>query len=248
MGQINKINEKLSVIAYYLSKFEKEAIAELGYKNITRALDDISEQVGTGNQYLKRRRDEFDVLTNSHRKGQNKRLPNKGVLAFHNELKDIGFLEFTKTVKEIISGSKSEKHDLKNRIAREFSQQEIDDFINRKDCTSRTNKVLKEVAVRVFNPRIIDDLKELYDYKCQICGNNFGEIHDTQIVEAHHIIPYAISQNNDASNIIILCPNHHRIFHKASPAICIGKGEIQYKNGAVEKIALNLHLRTSEGL
>ena len=40
---------------------------------------------------------------------------------------------------------------------------------------------------------------------------------DADICEAHHIEHYAETQNNDANNIIIVCPNHHRMLHKLNP-------------------------------
>ena len=63
------VNRKISIIAYYLSKFDMDAVRALGYENYSRAFEGISSRFGKNNNYLKLRRDEFDVLTGSSRKG-----------------------------------------------------------------------------------------------------------------------------------------------------------------------------------
>ena len=60
----------LSIIAYYLSEFDMKAVNALGYANRSIAFKEISIAMGKPNNYLKRRRDEFDVITSSQRRGQ----------------------------------------------------------------------------------------------------------------------------------------------------------------------------------
>lgn len=42
------------------------------------------------------------------------------------------------------------------------------------------------------------------DYKCAICGFD-------AVVDVHHITPRANGGTNDFSNLITLCPNHHKM-------------------------------------
>lgn len=98
------------------------------------------------------------------------------------------------------------------------------------------------VKIRKLNRAIGDCLKELYDYKCQICGTNISLKYDASIVESHHLEPFVTSLNNDANNQIIICPNHHRIIHKVEPVFEREKMIFVYKNGLEEKIVLNKHL------
>lgn len=37
--------------------------------------------------------------------------------------------------------------------------------------------------------RIVEKLKELYDYKCQVCGETLEILNNVKYIEAHHIIP-----------------------------------------------------------
>ncbi|HOV27398.1 MAG TPA: RloB domain-containing protein [Pseudobacteroides sp.] len=62
-----------------------------------------------------------------------------------------------------------------------------------------------------------ETLKRLYNYSYQICGENISANYRVNVVESHHIKPFVETLNNDANNLIVICPNHHRIIHKAKP-------------------------------
>ncbi len=58
------INQKKSLVAFYISKFNDDAFRELGYGGpVSKAMDDLSVRItGPGvepNAYLRRRRDEL---------------------------------------------------------------------------------------------------------------------------------------------------------------------------------------------
>ena len=88
------VNRKISIIAYYLSKFNMDAVRELGYENYSRAFEGISQRFGKNNNYMKLRRDEFDVFTGGSRKGWHKRAPIQSVVLMHNDLKNYDFEQF----------------------------------------------------------------------------------------------------------------------------------------------------------
>lgn len=71
--------------------------------------------------------------------------------------------------------------------------------------------------VRKLNRSIGNFLKKLYNFRCQICGQNISEIYGVNVVECHHIDYFVDSLNNDAANLLIVCPNHHRVIHSANP-------------------------------
>lgn len=96
-------NRKATILAYYFSKFDRDAMKALGYSTLTEAFSDLSLKFGKDNHYLKLRRDEFDPLTGSHRVGFNKRMPNAVVETFHNGLKHYTFEELTKIVQSILA-------------------------------------------------------------------------------------------------------------------------------------------------
>ncbi len=98
------------------------------------------------------------------------------------------------------------------------------------------------IKVRRLDRAIGESLKLFYNYKCQICGDNFFKKYNCLIAETHHIDFFVSSLNNDASNITVLCPNHHRVIHKAKPTFKREYLAFIYPNGLEEKLALNKHL------
>lgn len=124
-----------------------------------------------------------------------------------------------------------------------MNEQDIEGFSNNTiDPSARIDITQHWVKIRRVNKAISDNLKEFYDFKCQICNENISSRYEVNVVESHHIKPFSLSLNNDASNQIILCPNHHRIIHKAEPEFHRRKLIYSYGNGVEEKIILNGHL------
>ena len=79
---MNDTSRILTIVAYYLSEYDLEAVHELGYTNRTEAFTSISSLAGRDNNYLKLRRDEFDALptSSSDRKGFRNRAPSFQIL------------------------------------------------------------------------------------------------------------------------------------------------------------------------
>lgn len=100
----------------------------------------------------------------------------------------------------------------------------------------------KIMKIRRLDISICDMLKKLYEHRCQICGIVCGEEYTCKVAEAHHIEPFTQSLNNDSDNILILCPNHHRIIHNQNPIFDKEKNIYRYPNGFEEGLALNYHL------
>lgn len=73
-------------------------------------------------------------------------------------------------------------------------------------------------------------------------GEKIGEPFGAMVVEAHHIIPFTESMNNDTSNIIILSPNYHRIIHKTKAEFDREQVAFVSPNGLIDKVRLNMHL------
>lgn len=98
------------------------------------------------------------------------------------------------------------------------------------------------VKIRKLNRKIGQNLKLLYGYRCQICGKLIGEEYGSHIAETHHIDYFVNSLNNDASNQMVVCPNHHSIIHDADPVFDRKNTAYIYTNGIRQKLALNVHL------
>ena len=125
---------------------------------------------------------------------------------------------------------------------RGMNELDFETFEPREDKNASIKETTCLKKVRLLDRSIGDSLKQLYDFRCQMTGEKIGERFDVNVVEAHHIIPFTVSMNNDTSNIIILSPNYHRIIHKAKPDFCREQLAFVYPNGLVDKVILDKHL------
>lgn len=122
---------------------------------------------------------------------------------------------------------------------------DFETFEPREDKNAYIKEVTRLQKVRQLDRSIGDALKLLYDFRCQMTGDKVGEQYEALVVEAHHIIPFTKSLNNDSKNIIILSPSYHRIVHKAKPTFNYKRLAFCFPNGFVEKVKLDKHLKPS---
>lgn len=93
------------VVAYYLSRFDKLALSNLRYKTDKEAFHKIAEALGVPPNYIKFRRDEFDVA-HPHRKGWHKRPMTISIINTINALQDIDELTLRSIVLDILAQEK----------------------------------------------------------------------------------------------------------------------------------------------
>lgn len=97
----------------------------------------------------------------------------------------------------------------------------------KKDFMDEDLSLLVNVPQNVLTKRIkryqsaVKYMKEKHKFRCQICGETFTKDNGEKYCEAHHIVPLSLDGSQDSFNIIILCANHHRMFHYASNQIKI---------------------------
>ena len=241
-------SKTLSIIAFYLSEYDMDAVHELGYKTRSEAMKSISVAAGRDNNYLKLRRDEFDALpeSNSTRNGWKNRAPSKEVATLGAYLRTFSFADLTDIVKSLIADFDSSSIIVPSTVRtvkiEEITEEELEKIINFSDPNAAIEVVTKTATKRVCNTSIIQRLKKLYKGQCQICGKRPFEAIDLDINEAHHIEYFSETQNNDANNIIIICPNHHRLIHRMKPTFDRLNMCFRGKD-AVLKITLDYHLK-----
>jgi predicted HNH restriction endonuclease len=124
---------------------------------------------------------------------------------------------------------------------RNFNELELEQIIQATDTPAFIEKT-KTTKIRKLDKTIGDNLKRLYDYKCQICGLFIGETYNATVIHTHHIEYFSVSLNNNADNIMVICPNHHGIIHATNPVFNKDTKLFTYPNGYSEGLKLNLHL------
>ena len=135
-----------------------------------------------------------------------------------------------------------------NTMLADLSEEEFErfgDFTRRDESASIVTRP-QMAKIRKLDRSIGEDLKILYEFRCQICGENFGKPYDQNIVEVHHIIQFVWSMNNDYDNLIVICPNHHTTIHKTNPIFDRQSLTLSYPNGYHEKLKLDRHFKLKQ--
>lgn len=239
---------ELEMVAYFLSEYDQKAFSALGYSSRAAGFEGIASLFGKKASYLRRLRDEYDVLTSSTRHGQCNRPPREKIVKITNCLRDLSFDELCCRVKKAINRLSIEiEKDLGGsplELDDEMTEEEMEFIVNFKDVKAGVKESCAVKKTRVYDPSIITELKRLYHGKCQICGNApFA----CDISEVHHIKYFSEFHNNDSSNLIVLCPNHHRLIHKCNPSFDYANKEFVFDSGEIMKIQLDYHLSDDKG-
>lgn len=93
------------------------------------------------------------------------------------------------------------------------------------------------------NPELPCILKEIYNFKCQICGFDFKPRYSVPYSETHHMIWLSRGGIDHSNNLVVICPNHHRIIHEVQPSFDRHELAFVYPNGLVEHLQLTNHFK-----
>jgi putative restriction endonuclease len=76
------------------------------------------------------------------------------------------------------------------------------------------------------NPAFRRKILEIYDCKCAACGLRIKlpEVNDLTFVDAAHLIPFEVEANDNPTNGIALCKNHHWAMDRFLIAPCPAEG------------------------
>lgn len=101
-----ELNNKLAlIVAYYLSKYDRQALKRLGYKNWKIAFSSISNILNVKGNTIKNMRDEFDVVHPNNRVGWYQRelsSSRKEVIVKYQEKNEEELFEIVKNILEKI--------------------------------------------------------------------------------------------------------------------------------------------------
>ena len=186
------------IICYYLSKFDKDAYASLGFGNSTQTHGEIGRILDVNPNTIKHMRDQYDACHDNPRKGWYQReLPSSR----------------QSIIDEYAKYSKKMMYDLVHQILypldnfnsqlSDFERSEIEYF----EGELQERKVLQYRR----NQSAVSMCKDRDRHTCHGCGFYF----DCMIVECHHLVPLHMSKTAtiDIESLITLCPTCHRMAH-----------------------------------
>jgi len=131
-----------------------------------------------------------------------------------------------------------------SRVAEEFGPQRTLSAVYNHDRIAILHPVPKKmVSVEEFvrNQFLADSLKSYYENRCQVCGQDFLPEYGVAFAETHHIQYLSQGGPDVSGNIVVLCPNHHRIVHATAARFNRQSLTYEYPNGLREPLILPDH-------
>jgi predicted restriction endonuclease len=154
----------------------------------------------------------------------------KRTIINYNNTKD-NSLEISKQIEDKLSNthltqSKTERTTIENKdndvLIFNKELQTPDSIVNKGNL--EPEKKLRSFIATNRNLTIVKYLKNLYQDKCQVCGETIEVSPGSFLSEVHHIKPLGIHNGPDiVENAIVLCPNHHTMFDRGAITIDIDK-------------------------
>lgn len=84
------------------------------------------------------------------------------------------------------------------------------------DLASPPEKVEASITRIIRDTPTAQKIKNLYNFRCQICNTSIDLNHGKIYIEVHHIYPLSKGGFDIESNMIVVCPNHHALFDYSS--------------------------------
>lgn len=168
-------NQLAIIVAFYLSKYDKEGIKNLGFKNDADAFESTAKILGVKKNYVKFRRDEFDPI-HPWRKGWQRPMDNR-IIKSIEALQDLEEADLRDIVLGILKDEAYRNGEEVNRITGLFSDEKkgkvaLGKFVLR----APTGRAAEEYFQKYFNEnkqplngKLIDcrDLGVGYDFRIE---------------------------------------------------------------------------------
>jgi predicted restriction endonuclease len=112
------------------------------------------------------------------------------------------------------------------------SEEYIELFLDDKEY--KNESVTRQIDLIKRYKGIVGKIKLKYNYECQIsnCNFTFTKKDGEKYSEGHHLIPLSEGGSQKEDNLVILCPNHHKMFHYAN---------IEVKDKSGDKRIININ-------
>jgi predicted restriction endonuclease len=91
------------------------------------------------------------------------------------------------------------------------------------------------------NRQLVEDLHEMYDGCCQLCGWDPTDIYGKRLCQGHHIHWLSRGGDDKLTNLLLVCPNHHAAIHACDAQLDYLGYSFDFE-GRVERLTLNRHL------
>jgi 5-methylcytosine-specific restriction enzyme A len=115
--------------------------------------------------------------------------------------------------------------------ARRDATDELERLIDGAGFANERARELMEIPKR--SQKLVDALRALYDGRCQICAWDPPIIYGAGLCEVHHVRWLCRGGGDELSNLVLLCPNHHRAIHRCDAPFDFG--DLSFNFGSVRE-------------
>ena len=92
------------------------------------------------------------------------------------------------------------------------------------------------------NPGLVEELQRIYEGRCQICLWHPRQDYHYSLCQAHHIQWLSRGGEDELTNMVLICPNHHAAIHRVDAPLDFR--DLSFNFGTrQEKIMVNNHLQ-----
>lgn len=103
---------------------------------------------------------------------------------------------------------------LKKKLGHDYLKDWENFILKQSSKPTKTIRVSKEEEVFVRQAFFKKYIPQIYNDTCCISGMRLIPVHGYSMIDACHIVPFSVAQNDHISNGIALCPNLHRAFDR----------------------------------
>lgn len=170
------------IVAFYLSKFDKQALQNLGFKNNSEAFEKTAEILGVKKNYVKFRRDEFDPAVHPWRRGWIRPMDRRIIKAIE-ALQDLDETDLREIVQQILTNENYRKSEEIQKITSLFSDETTEKIaVGKYILRSPTGRKAEEYFIKHFENykkpvvgNLIDcrDLGVGYDFRIETNDKNY---------------------------------------------------------------------------
>lgn len=166
------IRDKAIITGLYLSKYNIEALKELGFSSYQEAFNILGFSLGIKPSTIKNYRDEFDPLFPNNRQGWHKRPMRDYCKYYYNEFYNTHFIDFSKLIKSFFIENYELEEFIKQIERKDYSESVAKRLLTGKAAEEYFKK--EYVKIQIFHEFNLTDATNLacgFDYKLSLNSN-----------------------------------------------------------------------------
>jgi len=153
--------DKSILVGLYLSKFDEEALSELGFRGFNEAFNTLGYAIGSKPASIKNYRDEFDPLFPNLRKGWHKRPIRDYCKLFYDDFSQFKLGSFTELIKSFVF----DNYDIE-KITKKVAKKDMSETVAKRLVTGKAAEEYFKINYKLVSNFIDYGLKDTTNLAC----------------------------------------------------------------------------------